>query len=35
MNKLDVRVFDALRWKWFNFVIISETEEKALEVINK
>lgn len=34
MIKLDVNLFDTLQWKWIDFEIIAETEEKALEAIN-
>lgn len=35
MIKLDVSVFDTLQWKWIDFEIVAESEEKALEAINK
>ena len=35
MIKLDVTLFDTLQWKWVDFEVIAESEEKALEVIDK
>ena len=35
MIKLDVNLFDTLQWKWIDFEIVAESEEKALEAINK